>query len=548
MKARREAGLLAGLSLIAVLAVVAFRPAAPDPGSDQTLCATKPAPTSGSSSGNSGTKAPVTSGHNVWSFASAPNLHPMRVSVTTDRMGTAPGQIFVAPYSTGQMVGQTGPLLLDGAGNPVWFRPLPSASIEAADFQAQTYHNAQTGTSQPVLTWWQGTLAVPPAYSNLPAGAPEPGGCYYIYDSHYRLVRTVSAQNGFDADEHEFLLTPQGDALFIASRPVHMDLRRYGGPKNGAVEDSEVQEVSLATGKLVFTWDMLQHVSLADSEEPASSASSSDGVWDAYHMNSLDVGPGGQLLISARNMWAVYDVSMGTGKILWQLGGKRSDFTFGTNADFYWQHDVRFRTGQMVSMFDDGCCNLPKGKPEQQSHGLILKLDFQNHKAAVVTTYYHHSALYSPTQGNTQLLGNGNEFIGWGQNQYYSEYAAAGNSESNATANLLYDAKMPGSNISYRAFSDTWVGTPYYPPSAAARASGGHSIVYASWNGSTQTTAWQVLAGPNAHSLSVVAGRVAKSGFETAATVANHGPYFQVRALGVAGNVLGTSPVVKRSS
>jgi len=230
VKARREAGLLAGLSLIAVLAVVAFRPAAPDPGSDQTLCATKPAPTSGSSSGNSGTKAPVTSGHNVWSFASAPNLHPMRVSVTTDRMGTAPGQIFVAPYSTGQMVGQTGPLLLDGAGNPVWFRPLPSASIEAADFQAQTYHNAQTGTSQPVLTWWQGTLAVPPAYSNLPAGAPEPGGCYYIYDSHYRLVRTVSAQNGFDADEHEFLLTPQGDALFIASRPVHMDLRRQRGP------------------------------------------------------------------------------------------------------------------------------------------------------------------------------------------------------------------------------------------------------------------------------------------------------------------------------
>ena len=548
MTARIQIGLVAGLSLIAVLAVVAFRPAAPSLGSSQALCATRPASASASSSGGSGAKAPVTSGRNVWSFASAPGLHPMRVSVAADRAGTAPGQIFVAPYSTGQMVGQTGPLILDNAGNPVWYRPLPSARIEAADFQVQTYHNTQTGTSQPVLTWWQGTLAIPPAYTNLPAGAPEPGGCYYIYDSHYRLVRTISAQNGFDADEHEFLLTPQGDALFIASRPVHMDLRRYGGPKNGAVEDSEVQEVSLATGKLVFTWDMLQHVNLADSEVSASSASSSDGVWDAYHMNSLDVGPGGQLLISARSMWAVYDVSMSTGKILWQLGGKTSDFTLGTNAGFYWQHDARFRSGQMISMFDDGCCNPPNAKPEQQSHGLILKLDFQDHKATVVTSYYHHAALYSPSQGNLQALGNGNQLVGWGQSQYYSEYAAAGNSQSNASASLLYDAKMPGSNISYRVFRDPWVGTPYYPPSAAARASGGRSVVYASWNGSTQTTAWQVLAGPNPHSLSVVAGHVATSGFQTAVTTANHGPYFQVRALSAAGNVLGTSPVVKLSS
>lgn len=79
-------------------------------------------------------------------------------------------------------------------------------------------------------------------------------------DSHYRLFRTVFARNGFNADEHEFILTRRGTALFIASRTVPMDLRPYGGPEDGAILDSEVQEVDLATGKLVFSWDMLRHV------------------------------------------------------------------------------------------------------------------------------------------------------------------------------------------------------------------------------------------------------------------------------------------------
>ncbi len=502
------------------------------------LCGTRPAPAHGEGS------PPITSGRSVWSFQSAPRLHPMRVTVTAHRLGTAPGQIFVAPYSTGRMVGQTGSLMLDNAGNPVWFHPLSSPRLQNADFRVQAYRDARTGATQPVLTFWQGTLAIPPAYTNLPAGAPEPGGCYYIYDSHYRLVRTVSARNGFTADEHEFLVTPQGNALFIASRPVRRDLRRYGGPKSGAIEDSEVQEINLATGRLVFSWDMLRHVNPADSEVAASSASSSDGVWDAYHMNSVDPGPGDQLLISARNLWAVYDISMRTGRIRWQLGGKKTDFTFARKARFYWQHDARFRPGGKISMFDDGCCNLPSGRPEQQSHGLILRLDFRRRRATEVRSYYHKPGLYSPTQGNTQALPNGNEFIGWGQNAYYSEYAFAGNSLGHGGRSLVYDAKMPGSNISYRTFRQRWTGVPYYAPSLAVKAGHGRITVYASWNGSTRTASWQVLAGPVVRAL-VVAGQSQRTGFQTTIAIGSSGPYFQVRALSPSGAVLGASRVVK---
>lgn len=162
-------------------------------------------------------------------------------------------------------------------------------------------------------------------------------------------------------------------------------------------------------------------------------------------------------------------------------------------------------------------------------------------------TYYHEPPLYSPAQGNTQALSSGNEFIGWGQSPYYSEYGGAGNTQGNGLQGLLYDAKLPGSNISYRAFGYEWIGTPYYPPSAAARANGAGSVVYASWNGSTQTRAWQVLAGPDPGSLSVVVRRAPRSGFETAITTNSPGPYFQVRALDSWGRVLKASKVVKRS-
>ena len=199
-------------------------------------------------------------------------------------------------------------------------------------------------------------------------------------------------------------------------------------------------------------------------------------------------------------------------------------------------------------MLDNGCCALPDGPPEQQSHGLVLRLDFRHRHAAAVRTYYHQPGLSVPTQGNTQALLNGDQLIGWGQTGCYSEYASAGNSAGHGARGLRYDAKMPGSDLSYRVFRNVWIATPYYPPSAAARASGTHAIVYASWNGSTQTAAWQVLAGPRPGTLRVVAGHVARSGFETAIRVASRGPYFRVRALNAAGRALRSSRIVRLSS
>ena len=58
-----------------------------------------------------------------------------------------------------------------------------------------------------------------------------------IYNQHYQKIMSVRAPNGFAMDEHELLITPQGDAYFIATKVVKADLTPYGGPKNGTYVD-----------------------------------------------------------------------------------------------------------------------------------------------------------------------------------------------------------------------------------------------------------------------------------------------------------------------
>lgn len=212
---------------------------------------------------------------------------------------------------------------------------------------------------------------------------------------------------------------------------------------------------------------------------------------------------------------------------------------------FSWQHDARYRRGNRISLFDDACCASPSSPPESQAHGLILQFDFQNMTANVDRTYYHDPTLYVPSQGNVQKLPNGNQFVGWGQEPFLSEFANAGNTEKDPSLNFLYDMRFPNQNLSYRAFKNKWVGLPLYPPSIAVELFCEATIVYASWNGSTETVAWQVLAGQKPNRLSVVVAITPRTGFEMKIDVNSNGPYFQVKALNSCGQVIGTSRIAR---
>ncbi|HEX5338634.1 MAG TPA: arylsulfotransferase family protein [Gallionella sp.] len=496
---------------------------------------------------NSGTSSESNanaSSPDVWSFVSAPDLHPMMVTINVNKPGTAPGFIFVSPYASFQatLTGQTGSLIMDQAGNPVWFGALDSRYTQHMDFRVQTYNG------QPVLTRWQGTVSgTQSANPDLPYGDPESGAFFQILDQHYQVIKTLTAQNGFTSDVHEFTLTERNTALVLAVKQVAADLTPYGGPADGFFDNYSIQEVDLATGELVFFWDVLAHVDPNDSILPVTTAASSNNIWDCYHLNSVEEGPDNTLLVSMRNMCAIYKIDKGTGNIIWQLGGKQNNFTFGPNARFSWQHHARHITEDRISLFNDNCSSpgIPAMGPAQ---GMILQLDFQKMTANVERTYYHDPALTVATQGSVQKLPNGNQFVGWGMKPYASEFGDGGNTIKDASLNLLYDMQFPSQYMSYRAYKNEWVGLPLTPPSIAVDLSSGAATVYASWNGSTETVAWQVLAGTETNALSVVEKGAPRAGFETKMDVHSDGPYFQVMALDSSGQVIGESTIVHAGS
>ena len=484
----------------------------------------------------------------VWSFVSAPKLHPMKLNVLKLQPGASLNPIFVAPYAAspnpGVLVGQTGPLIMDAAGNPIWFQPVSSDNTpQVLDFQAQTLFG------KPVLTWWEGTIAGTVA-SKLPPGTPLSGG-FVIANQHYQKIRTVRAPNGAGLDLHELLITPQGDAYFMTAKTVKANLTAYGGPAKGAYEDPEVQEENLRTGKVIFTWDTAAHVPLSDSVVPVPTTPGQR--WDPYHLNSIDVSPdGSQVLISARNTWGIYDLSHATGQVLWQLGGKQNQFLMPSSlvtgpfdSAFQYQHDARFVPGG-ISLFDDGGLGAPPyGGPYGAARGLILNVDLQDHTASLASPPdYHDPALDANSQGNLQDLGNGDVLVGWGSDTLPGLEVSSYITEFSSNGSVLADYGLAGQDISYRAFSLPWVGLPLTRPSVAAVAANGQTTVYASWNGSTETHAWELLAGPNRASLSPVS-ITPRAGFETAIATTAAGPFFEVKALDAGGNTLNTSAVIR---
>jgi len=460
--------------------------------------------------GGSLQQAPTVKGE-LSSFVSRPDLHPAAIRVIRGPSHTAPGDIFLASQ---RGPARQGPMIIGPDGGLIWFKPVPRNDT-ATDFRVQTYKG------KPVLTWWQGSI------SGIGVGE----GKGEIYDSSYRPVATVRAGNGLGSDLHEFQLTRQNTALITAYYPVIWNASSIkGGSKQAIVLDSVVQEIDIPTGLVLYQWDSLDHVPLTDSHQPYSS-----GVrhpYDYFHINSIQQATDGNLILSARNTWAVYKISDQTGAIIWTLNGKHSSFKMGPNASFAFQHDARLQANNLITLFDDGA-----GPPvvHKQSRGLVLRLDTKHMKATLVAQYEHRPALLSGFEGSMQPQPNGDEFVGWGQQPNFTEF--------NARGQTVFDARFVGPNLTYRAYRFRWSGTPAKFPVAAARVSGRTTTAYVSWNGATNLAKWRILAGTSAESLHVVATS-RMQGFETSTRIPSGKRYLSAQALDAQGRVLATSDTV----
>ena len=440
-----------------------------------------------------------------------PELHPASMTPTVVSDAVSPGFLFVTPGSS--MYGETGPMIVDDTGQPIWVGTVPDGE-NATTFSVQRYGG------QPVLTWWEGRID-----KELGMGV----GVGVIMDTSYRRIATVRAGNAFTTDLHDFVITPRDTALLIIYAHREADLSDYGGSAEGQVLDNLVQEVDIESGRVLFEWSALDNV---PPDESYKEAPDGGGPWDPYHLNSVAMDEEGDLLVSARHTWAVYKIDGERGAVVWRLGGKRSDFTLGEGAQFAWQHDARWRPDGTLSLYDNEAA-ADDLREAPASRGIVLRLDEEARTAELVREFVHPAGLLAQSQGNLQNLPSGNVLVGWGSKPHLSEYDSAGR--------LVFDLRFHATNQSYRAFRSTWTGTPEEPPTVVARREGDRTRLYVSWNGATEVASWRVLAAASEGAEPAELTTAPRDGFETSIPVAGDGPWFVVEGLDAAGRVIGTS-------
>ncbi len=225
-------------------------------------------------------------------------------------------------------------------------------------------------------------------------------------------LRRCSAGNGYLADLHELQLTPQGSAYLTAYTLVRADLSSVGGSTDGALQDALVQQVDVKTGLVMFEWHAYGHVALTDSY--ANSPSDPNRPWDFFHLNSIAPDPwgDGNFLISSRNTWAAYEIDH----------HERLDPLASSAAGdrpFAWAQArappfSTTRAGSPITR-SRSSTTAPRPRRTRESRVIHERIDFKHRTVTLLGRYVRTPPLLSGSQGDDQVLGNGDSFVGWGE-------------------------------------------------------------------------------------------------------------------------------------
>jgi hypothetical protein len=437
-----------------------------------------------------------------------PWLRPASVTINTASSSAEDGYILATPRATGSS--DAGIQMFDDSGELLWFRE-GAADLTTGDAFVDSY------LGRPAIFWFEGTT---------PYGPGNYRGEWVVVDGSYSEVARLRMANGYQADIHDLFLTDRGSALMVAYSPVVCTgLAALADCTPGiTVLDAVVQEVDLASGTVLFEWHSLDHVPLSDAL-----VAGYPPVFDYFHINSVAEDTDGDILISARNTSALYKIDKTSGSIEWSFGGRSGSLAAVGDPEAIegpdFPHHLRTLGGGQYSYFDNGS---RRGK----SRGAVFDVDAGAGTATYSSILEVSPSVFANTQGTMQSLPAGGFLVGWGGSGRITEYDAGGS--------VVFDATLGGS--SYRQYRFEWSGSPTVPPGVASTASGGDMDVAMSWNGDTRTADWRVLTGASPTAMTTAA-TVAKSGFETTATVAA-APFVAVEALDGDGEVLGRSATV----
>lgn len=227
---------------------------------------------------------------------------------------------------------------------------------------------------------------------------------YYLLDTNFNLVDSITNSPGIVSDAHEFLLLPNGNFLIGGNYDTIMDLRNQifnqkPGEDSTRVRCYVIEEFD-RNHKLVFQWKSIDHI--PPSEAYVYLYGYEKKAFDYCHGNAIAVDNDGNLLVSFRNLNAICKIDHHSGKIIWQLGGKHSSFRFAGGKSFSGQHDIRVLPNGHYTLFDNSTID-----PKQNASGPSeYEINLEYMVAKRVWEYHYPPYFYSPSLGNYQRSGN----------------------------------------------------------------------------------------------------------------------------------------------
>ncbi|KAF2144703.1 uncharacterized protein K452DRAFT_316644 [Aplosporella prunicola CBS 121167] len=445
----------------------------------------------------------------------------------------SPGYIFLAPYRNAD----PGPYIYDNHGELVWsgaglMGPQVGQAPRVCDYQGADH-----------LCFYQGMQ-----YQGFARGHG------IIMDNQYKIVKAVeSGGSTAVADMHEFRVLPGGKtAVMTVYQTRQYDLAPFGIDRGmGWIVDSMFQEVDVETGKVLFEWRSLDHLSPSFSYTQAGTTDTSGhgrtamSPWDYFHINSIDKNAEGDYLISARHMAAIYKISGEDGHVIWELNGANPTF-HNIDLHFSSQHHARWKkensTHTVLTLFDNASNGFNITNPS--SRGMEVAINHVARTAVMTKEWVAPDGVLAASQGNLQTLKDGHVMVGWGDHPFFSEHLPTGE------AVMYGKIAAPESGVmNYRAYKYEWSATPADNPSLWTFSRTGTSVAgmafYVSWNGATEVRSWKFYASNTADGPWEFVGNATKTGFETRLRIASVRLFAFAEALDKDGNAIRRSSVTK---
>ncbi len=333
-------------------------------------------------------------------------------------------------------------------GSPAsqWYVLAPTAGAGSPAIGNPLYVVVADDRGTPV--WWRSVTGYRPIDAK-----PAPGsvglmwaeaGIFYALSSRYHEVGWDGGElgtvgDGANLDMHD--LVPASGGGWYALRYVPRDclgeradcadMTAYGGTTSATIVDGEIVKLD-AAGAVVWTWKTRDHIPFSEWSDilPASHISQAylningHDYWDIVHLNSVEV-DGAGLIVSSRNLDAVYRINTSDGSVDWKLGGTATPSSLDVQgADrvpfLNSQHDARRLANGHLTVFDNGTEGL------RIPRVLELAVDPVARTAVVVRSVHDPRVTGSPCCGSARPVGSGGFAIAWGGTGLFTETDAAG--------------------------------------------------------------------------------------------------------------------------